>query len=351
MIMNSPISFLAIILLVLHIVSSVSVSASYAYDPQKIDPSLKSPKMTQDILSMVDDLSFPYYDESCPGVEGIISRKVKEWVQKDSTIAPSLIRLHFHDCAIRGCDGSILLDYDGSERKANASKTLRGFEVIDDIKAETEKKCPKTVSCADILTSAAREATVEVGGPFWMVPYGRKDGRVSHAAEAEMVPMGHEKVTDLIEFFQSKGLNVLDLVVLSGMHTIGRSTCSALQYRLYNFQGTGQPDPSINPQYLNYLRRKCRWASEYVDLDATTPKTFDIEYYKNLENNMGLLPTDQILYSDSRTFPLVTAMATQPPVFYSQMAVSMAKLGNIQDYSSEDGGEIRANCNYVNPSY
>ncbi|XP_028080589.1 peroxidase 7-like [Camellia sinensis] len=136
-----------------------------------------------------------------------------------------------------------------------------------------------------------------------------------------------------------------------GMHTIGRSTCSALQYRLYNFQGTGQPDPSINPQYLNYLRRKCRWASEYVDLDATTPKTFDIEYYKNLENNMGLLPTDQILYSDSRTFPLVTAMATQPPVFYSQMAVSMAKLGNIQDYSSEDGGEIRANCNYVNPSY
>lgn len=89
--------------------------------------------------------------------------------------------------------------------------------MIDDIKAEIEEKCPKTVSCADILTAAARDATVAAGGPFWMVPYGRKDGRVSVAHEADSVPiMGHEKVTDMIEFFQSKGLNVLDLVVLSG---------------------------------------------------------------------------------------------------------------------------------------
>lgn len=97
-----------------------------------------------------------------------------------------------------------------------ASKTLRGFEVIDDIKAEVEKKCPKTVSCADILTAATRDATVMVGGPYWMIPYGRKDGRVSIAKETEMVPMGYENITALVEFFQSQGLNVLDLVVLSG---------------------------------------------------------------------------------------------------------------------------------------
>lgn len=117
---------------------------------------------------------------------------------------------------MQGCDASILLNHEGSERKAKTSKTLRGFEVIDDIKAEVEKQCPKIVSCADILTAATRDATVRVGGPYWSIPYGRKDGRVSISKEAESVPMGHENVTALVEFFQSQGLSILDLVVLSG---------------------------------------------------------------------------------------------------------------------------------------
>lgn len=96
------------------------------------------------------------------------------------------------------------------------SKSLRGFEVIDDIKAEIEKICPKTVSCADILTATARDATVLAGGRYWMIPFGRKDGRVSLAKETTIVPKGSESVTNLVEFFQSKGLNMLDLVVLSG---------------------------------------------------------------------------------------------------------------------------------------
>ncbi|KAL2474009.1 DDB1- and CUL4-associated factor 4 [Forsythia ovata] len=238
----------------------------------------------------------------------LYTARLKNGLKRTTHLLPALMRLHFHDCSVRGCDASILLNHKGGERIANASKSLRGFEVIDDIKAEVEKKCPKIVSCADILTAAARDATVAAGGPFWMVPYGRKDGRVSVAHEADLVPMGHDKITDLIEFFQSKGLNVLDLVVLSGAHTIGRSTCGSLQNRLFNYKGTGKADPSINHKYLNFLRRKCRWASEYVELDAVTPKAFDVQYYKNLEKKMGLLSTDQMLYFDSRTAPLVTAV-------------------------------------------
>ncbi|PIN24266.1 Peroxidase [Handroanthus impetiginosus] len=278
-----------------------------------------------------DDLSFSYYHGSCPQLERIIHTKINQWLKNDSTLAPALIRLHFRDCTVRV-----------------SSKSLRGFEVIDDIKAEVEKQCPKTVSCADILTTATRDATVAAGGPFWMVPYGRKDGRISVAKEAESVPRGHERITDLIELFQSKGLNILDLVVLSGAHTIGRSSCGALQYRLFNYKGSGKPDPSINPKYLNFLRRKCRWASEYVDLDAVTPKAFDVQYFKNLQNKMGLLSTDQMLYSDSRTAPLVSAFASQSAEFHHQFAASMLKLGNIVDYLADQDGEIRLNCNYVN---
>ena len=71
---------------------------------------------------------------------------------------------------MQGCEASILLNYPNSERRAYASRTLRGFQVIDDIKAKLERYCPKTVSCADILTAAARDATLLLGGPFWEVP-------------------------------------------------------------------------------------------------------------------------------------------------------------------------------------
>ncbi|OWM85717.1 peroxidase 7 [Punica granatum] len=293
------------------------------------------------------DLLFGFYHRTCPQFEAIVHRKVKQWVDKDRTLAPALMRLHFHDCSVRGCDASILLNQPGSERKAEESKSLRGFELIDEIKAELEKKCPKTVSCADILTAAARDATVMAGGPFWMVPYGRRDGRVSIAKEAKLVPMGHENITSLIEFFQSQGLNVLDLVVLSGAHTIGRCTCGSVQSRIYNHKGTGKADPTIDPKYLNYLRRKCRWASEYVDLDATTPKAFDSVYYKNLQKKMGLLTSDQLLHSDHRTSPIVAALASQPHLFHYQFGVSMAKLGNVQVLTGEEG-EVRSNCNFVN---
>ncbi|RVW21508.1 Peroxidase 7 [Vitis vinifera] len=257
-------------------------------------------------------------------------QKSQEWIDKDYTLAAGLIRLHFHDCAVRGCDASILLDHPGSERWADASKTLRGFQVIDDIKAEVERKCPKTVSCADILTAAARDATILSPAP------------------GDATGLDLENVTALLEFFQSKGLNVLDLVVLSGAHTIGRTTCGAMQHRLYDFHGTGEPDPSISPKYLKFLRRKCRWASEYVDLDAITPRTFDVMYYKNLQHNMGLLATDQMLGSDSRTSDLVATLVSKPSIFYSQFAMSMEKLGNTQVLTGEDG-EIRVNCNFVNP--
>ncbi|KAJ0010023.1 hypothetical protein Pint_32982 [Pistacia integerrima] len=133
-----------------------------------------------------------------------------------------------------------------------ASKNLRGYKVINDIKSEVERQCPKTASCADILTAVARDATLLAGGPFWEVPFDRKDGRISINIEANrLVPQGNENITTLINLFESKGLNILNLVVLSGSHTIGRSSCPPIHSRLYNFNGTqGASDPSLDRKYL-----------------------------------------------------------------------------------------------------
>ncbi|CAJ1958241.1 unnamed protein product [Sphenostylis stenocarpa] len=321
----------------------LKLSTIYGFSPQATVPNTSSRSLPPEAL-----LSISHYQTTCPDAEGIISEKVAAWVKNDPTLAPSIIRLHFHDCAVRGCDGSILLNHPGSERTALESKTLRGFQLIDDIKGELERKCPKTVSCADILTAAARDATLLVGGPFWEVPYGRKDGKISLAIEANLVPQGHENITALIAFFQEKGLDILDLVTLSGAHTIGRSTCSSVMDRIYNFNGTGKPDPSLNVYFLKLLRKRCQRVSDLVHLDVITPRNFDTIYYTNLMKKVGLLSTDQSLFSDARTAPFVEAFATQPFLFTSQFSVSMVKLGNVQVLTTPNEGEIRVNCNHVN---
>ncbi|KAK4858439.1 hypothetical protein QYF36_016423 [Acer negundo] len=360
--MKSSISFLFVIF-ILHLIVSVSAGSGYygnkennndedqeASNNPKLDdlPSI----LPEEYLPKLDDngLSSSYYLKSCPEAEAIIFNIMEEWSTKDETVLPSILRLFFHDCVVRGCDASILLNHEGSERTAEASKTLRGFEVIDEIKKALEEKCPKTVSCSDILTAASRDATHLLKGPYWMVPYGRKDGKVSNAKEADdLVPMGHESFTSLLELFQSLGLTVLDLVVLQGAHTVGRATCGNIQERIYNYNGTGQADKCIDKQYLNYLTRKCRWASEYVDLDPITPNKFDAMYFKNiLDKNMGLLATDQALTSTISTSKLVSTFVNAPTLFDYQFGVSMNKLSKVL---TGDEGEVRTNCNFVNSNH
>lgn len=308
-------------------------------------PVKRRPRAVQEFLSPT------YYAQSCPNAEQIIHDRVQYWVQQDFTLAASLIRLHFHDCVVRGCDASILLNYGGSERDSTVSRTLRGFNVVDDIKQQLENACPRTVSCADILTTIARDASLLLGGPFWSVPFGRKDGRISLARETYIVPQGHENLTALIELFQSRGLSILDLVILSGAHTIGRSVCSVIQDRLYNFNGTRKPDPTIDPTYVTYLQKKCtygwNWGSNLVHLDPTTPNVLDAVYYQNLQNKKGLFVTDQLLYSDARTQFLIDTLASNPYLFYQQFSVSMVNLGNVQVLTGDEG-EVRTNCNWNN---
>jgi peroxidase len=52
-----------------------------------------------------------YYDDTCPDVLDIIGQKVGAWIEKDFTLAASLIRLQFHDCAVRVITRNIYLIY------------------------------------------------------------------------------------------------------------------------------------------------------------------------------------------------------------------------------------------------
>jgi peroxidase len=81
-------------------------------------------------------------------------------------------------CAVRqGCDASVLLDdtgnFTGEKGAGPNAGSLRGFGVIDTVKALLEALCPRTVSCADILAVAARDSVVAV----------RTNGHPSHEPE------------------------------------------------------------------------------------------------------------------------------------------------------------------------
>ncbi|KAJ6335873.1 hypothetical protein OIU78_012473 [Salix suchowensis] len=95
--------------------------------------------------------------------------------------SPVSLRLHFHDCFVQGCDGSVLLDGSASgpsEQDAPPNLTLRAkaFEIIDDLRERIHKECGRVVSCSDILAIAALDSVYLSGGPDYDVPLGRRDG-------------------------------------------------------------------------------------------------------------------------------------------------------------------------------
>ncbi|KAI4993517.1 peroxidase A2-like [Hordeum vulgare subsp. vulgare] len=301
-----------------------------------------------------------FYDGSCPGVHGVVRRVLREAHKADKRIYASLTRLHFHDCFVQGCDGSILLDNSTSivsEKYAKPNNnSVRGFTVVDDVKAALEKACPGVVSCADILAIAAKVSVELSGGPRWRVPLGRRDGTTANITAANsLLPSPRNNLTMLQRKFAAVGLDDTDLVALSGAHTFGRARCQFVTDRLYNFSKTGMPDPTLDVGYRAQLAGRCPRRhgnrSALNDLDPTTPDTFDKNYFTNLQGNRGFLQSDQELLAapGAPTAEIVGRFASDEKAFFTSFAAAMINMGNIKPLTGGHG-EVRRNCRRVNGS-
>ncbi|KZV39155.1 peroxidase 27 [Dorcoceras hygrometricum] len=294
-----------------------------------------------------------YYKAKCPNLENIVRGITSQVIHRAPTLAAPLLRMHFHDCFVRGCDGSVLLESPKkqAEKDAFPNLSLRGFEVIDQVKAAVEKACPNLVSCADILALVARDVTFEILGPYWDVELGRKDGKVSILNEAltNLIPPS-ANINALIQGFQSRGLSVKDLVVLSGSHTIGISHCSSFANRLYNFTGRNDVDPSLDPRYILELKKKCPPGDQnsIVEMDPGSSLKFDVSYYTLVSKRRGLFESDAALLNNQETRDYLTYQSIRNgPTFFKDFGDSMVKMGRIGVLTGK-AGEIRKICTKVN---
>ncbi|KAG5551756.1 hypothetical protein RHGRI_009991 [Rhododendron griersonianum] len=276
-------------------------------------------------------LTLGFYKESCPSAEDIVKAKTKSYISRVPSLAPSLLRLHFHDCFVRGCEGSVLLNSttkNTAEKSAGPNLSLRGFQVIDGVKTALEKQCPGVVSCADILALVARDAVVEIGGPSWPVLTGRRDGRVSLATEiSNNLPAPSFNITQLSTNFASKGLTVKDLAVLSG-----------------------DTDPSLDPSYVAKLKEACKPKDKttLVEMDPGSFRTFDTHFYTLVGKRRVLFNSDSALLDDRTASAYVRAQALpEGSTFFNDFGESMMNMGRIGVLTGSSG-EIRKHCAFVN---
>ncbi|GFP80541.1 peroxidase 4 [Phtheirospermum japonicum] len=264
----------------------------------------------------------------------------------------SLLRLHFHDCFVQGCDGSILLDdtsnFTGEKNARPNVNSLRGYNVVDDIKSKVEVVCPGVVSCADILAIAARDSIVHLGGPKWDVKVGRRDSKTGSlsAANSGVIPAPSSSLDNLINRFQAVGLSTKDMVVLSGAHTLGQARCTVFRNRIYNETN------NIDTSFAKTRQGTCPITAGSGDnnlapLDLKTPKIFDNTYFKNLIDNKGLLHSDQVLYNGGSTNTLVESYSKNAKAFGNDFVAAMIRMGDISPLTGSKG-EIRKNCRKPN---
>ncbi|KAL0333860.1 UNVERIFIED_CONTAM: Peroxidase 64 [Sesamum angustifolium] len=300
------------------------------------------------LSSLSNSLSFNYYHKSCPKVESIVAKVVSDATSRDKTVPAALLRMHFHDCFLRGCDGSVLLESRGgqkAERDGPPNRSLHAFYVIEGAKKAVEAACPGIVSCADILAFAARDSVVLSGGPTWDVPKGRKDGRTSKASETTQLPSPAFNVSQLQKNFSLRGLSMEDLVALSGGHTLGFSHCSSFQNRIHNFNSTHDVDPTLRPAFAASLKSICPIKNKAKNAGTTmdpSSTTFDNTYYKLILEGQTLFSSDQALLTTPKTKSLVYKFASSKEAFHTAFAESMIKM------SINGGQEVRKDCRFVN---
>ncbi|CAI9778323.1 unnamed protein product [Fraxinus pennsylvanica] len=278
-------------------------------------------------------LQVGFYQGKCHSadVEAIVGGVIRARFSRDPTIVAALLRMQFHDCFVNGCDASILLDGNNTEKTAIPNLSVRGYEIIDAAKAAVEAICPGVVSCADIIVMSTRDA-VGLGCDASILLDGNNTEKTvvpnlsvrgyeiidAAKADVEAICPGVVSCADIIVIYTRDAVGLANdqeiLIDFTGGHTVGVAHCLLFQDRLYNFQNTGKPDPTMDSTLLNTLKTRCPQNSTVdnpvnLDQNPLSSMTVDNSYYRQIILHRGILQIDQELALDPLTNPAVAAIA------------------------------------------
>ncbi|KAL6641484.1 hypothetical protein ACP70R_019665 [Stipagrostis hirtigluma subsp. patula] len=301
-------------------------------------------------------LQYGFYTGKCNGsdVEAVVRGVVAARFARENPIVAHLLRMQFHECAVNGCDGGLLIDGPGTEKTAPPNLSVKGYDLIAAVKAELERRCPGVVSCSDIQILATRDALALAGGPAYAVRTGRRDGRRSQASDVDL-PAPEFTAAQAVAFYARLGLSPFDTVLLLGAHTVGVTHCSLIKSsRLYGYGGRpGATDPGMDPYYAfvykNYVCPNTPSSDGNIVFldDQWSALRVDNNYYKNLQRRRGVLAVDQNLYSDGSTRWIVDLLAKDDGLFRSLFPLALVKLSEVNVLTGTQG-EIRKVCSRFN---
>ncbi|KAF8695490.1 hypothetical protein HU200_037436 [Digitaria exilis] len=195
---------------------------------------------------------------------------------------------------------------------------------------------------------ATRDAIALAGGPSYAVELGRLDGLTSSAnsVNGKLAPPSFD-LDQLTTLFAGNGLSQTDMIALSAGHTVGFAHCGTFAGRI---RGSSAPDTTMNASLAAKLREWCPAGVDpriAVTMDVVTPRVFDNQYYKNLQVGMGLLASDQLLYTDPRSRPTVDEWPKSSDAFSKAFVAAITKMGRIGVKTGAQGN-IRRNCAVLN---
>lgn len=116
-----------------------------------------------------------------------------------------------------GCDGSIMIEGAGKEMSSGSNLGVKRLDIINSVKADMEKTCPSTVSCADIIALAGADAVAFNGGPDIRIALGRRDADVSSVLQADAeLPPATSNVDRVLNVFSPFGMTLAESVAILG---------------------------------------------------------------------------------------------------------------------------------------